>query len=178
MSLAEEHLVQRIKARNEEAISYMLQTYGGLLKAVIRKYLHGNQQDMEECLADVLVSVWFHIDSFDPAKNEFKQWVAAIAKYKAIDYARRSKKQKLYESRFEWNERLPGPSASESCMSHLESLMHELSDVERDIFKKYYVEGVPTKEIAAQFETRESWVHNKLSRGRKKLRSILLREEV
>lgn len=59
----------------------------------------------------------------------------------------------------------------------MEILLNELSDVERTIFKKYYIEGVPSREIAAYFKSKESWVHNKLSRGRKKLKNILLRDE-
>jgi RNA polymerase sigma factor (sigma-70 family) len=175
--VTEENVVQQLKLKNEESISYVLKTYGGLLNAIIRKYLQGNQLDVEECLADVLVSIWFHIDSFDPTKNEFKQWIAAIAKYKAIDYVRKSKKEKQYLSKFELNERLSVQSVSETNMFDIEILLNELSDVERTIFKKYYIEGVPSREIATHFKSKESWVHNKLSRGRKKLKNILLRNE-
>jgi RNA polymerase sigma factor (sigma-70 family) len=177
LRVTEENVVQQIKLKNEESISYVLQTYGGLLNAIIRKYLQGNQQDIEECLADVLVSIWFHIDSFDPTKNEFRQWIAAIAKYRAIDYVRKSEKEKQHISKFELDERLSGHSVSETYMFDMEFLLNELSDVERTIFKKYYIEGVPSREIAAYFKSKESWVHNKLSRGRKKLKNILLRGE-
>ncbi|WP_445505453.1 sigma-70 family RNA polymerase sigma factor [Niallia sp. 03091] len=178
MRVLEENVVQHIKLKNEESINFVLQTYGGLLNAIIRKYLQGNQQDIEECLADVLVSIWFHIHSFDPAKNEFKQWIAAIAKYRAIDYVRKAEKEKKYASKFEWEDKISGQSVLEPCMFDMESMLNELSDVERTIFEKYYVEGVPSREIATHFQAKESWVHNKLSRGRKKLKSILLKNEV
>lgn len=100
MRVTKENVVQQIKTKNEDSIPYVLQTYGGLLNTIIRKYLQGSQQDIEECLADVLVSIWFHIDSFDATKNEFKQWIAAIAKYRAIDYVRKSKKSKQYMSKY------------------------------------------------------------------------------
>ena len=51
-----------------------MKTYGSLLNGIIRKYLINQNQDIEECFADVLVPIWFHIDSFDASKNEFKQW--------------------------------------------------------------------------------------------------------
>jgi RNA polymerase sigma-70 factor (ECF subfamily) len=35
------------------------------------------------------MAVWDNIDTFCPEKNSFKNWVAAIAKYKSIDYKRR-----------------------------------------------------------------------------------------
>jgi len=35
-----------------------------------------------------LLAIWDNIDSFDEDKNSFKNWVAAISKYKSIDYQR------------------------------------------------------------------------------------------
>jgi hypothetical protein len=51
--VSKENVVEQLKLKNEEGISFVLQTYGGLLNAIIRRYLHGNQQDIEECLADL-----------------------------------------------------------------------------------------------------------------------------
>lgn len=178
MKVTEENVVQQIKLKNEEAIPFLLQTYGGLLNAIIRRYLNGNRQDIEECLADVSVSIWFHINSFDPSKNEFKQWIAAIAKYRAIDYMRRVEKVKQHTSRLELNENKPSQDDSRETRLDVSSLFKELNDTERKIFKKYYIEGIPSKEIASEFKAKESWVHNKLSRGRKKLKAKLLKDEV
>lgn len=177
MRVTEQNIVQQIKYKNEDSISYVLQSYGGLLNTIIRKYLQGNQQDIEECLADVLVSIWFHINSFDSTKNEFKQWIAAIAKYRAIDYVRRSEKSKQYISKFELEE-ASSQSISKQSEFDITYLFNKLNSTERSIFEKYYVEGVSSKEIANEFQAKESWVHNKLSRGRKKLKTILQKGEV
>lgn len=177
MRVTEQNVVQQIKYKNEDSISYVLQSYGGLLNTIIRKYLQGNHQDIEECLADVLVSIWFHINSFDSTKNEFKQWIAAIAKYRAIDYVRRSEKSKQYISKFELEE-ASSQSISKQSEFDITYLFNKLNSTERSIFEKYYVEGVSSKEIANEFQAKESWVHNKLSRGRKKLKTILQKGEV
>jgi RNA polymerase sigma-70 factor (ECF subfamily) len=177
LRVTEQNVVQQIKYKNEDSISYVLQSYGGLLNTIIRKYLQGNQQDIEECLADVLVSIWFHINSFDSTKNEFKQWIAAIAKYRAIDYVRRSEKSKQYISKFELEE-ASSQSISKQSEFDITYLFNKLNSTERSIFEKYYVEGVSSKEIANEFQAKESWVHNKLSRGRKKLKTILQKGEV
>lgn len=178
MNISDENVVQQIKRKNELTIGYLIKNYGGLLNGIIRKYLIGHEQDIEECFADVLVSIWFHIDSFDATKNDFKQWIAAIAKYRAIDYVRKSEKTKQYISTFEMDERILSQPNSPLNEVDLTSLLNELSDIERAIFEKYYVEGVPTEEIASEFQAKQSWVHNKLSRGRKKLKTIILKGEV
>ncbi|MEK4627166.1 MAG: sigma-70 family RNA polymerase sigma factor [Solibacillus sp.] len=179
MKISDENVVQQIKLRNEKTISYLVKTYGGLLNGIIRRYLNGKEQDIEECFADVLVSIWFHIDSFDSSKNEFKQWIAAIAKYRAIDYIRKSEKTKQHvSSNFIFDERSLNSQNENINELDLSSLLSKLNDTERAIFEKYYVQGVPTEEIATEFQVKQSWVYNKLSRGRKKLKSILLKGEV
>lgn len=178
MRVTDENVVQQIILKNEEAIPYLLKTYGGLLNAIIRRYLNGNPQDIEECIADVLVSIWFHIGSFDPTKNEFKQWIAAIAKYRAIDYMRKSEKLKQHMSKVEFDERITRQPSLIQDRHDISNLLKGLNNIERKIFEKYYVEGVSSKEIAHEFQAKDSWVHNKLSRGRKKLKTILLKDEV
>jgi len=178
LRVTEENVVQQIKLKNEDSIPYVLQTYGGLLNAVIRKYLKSNQRDIEECLEDVLVSIWFNIDSFDSTKNELKQWIAAIAKYRAIDYVRKYEKSKQYMSKFELDERVSSQPISKPYVFDMACLLNELNHTERVIFEKYYVEDLSSREIANEFQTKVSWVHNKLSRGRKKLKIILQKGEV
>ncbi|MGM8215971.1 sigma-70 family RNA polymerase sigma factor [Bacillaceae bacterium W0354] len=175
MRITEENVVEQLILKNEESLTFVLQTYGGLLHAVIRKYLHRNQHDIEECLADVLVSIWFNIQSFDSTKNEFKQWIAAIARYRAIDYLRKSEQERNLVSAVEHNEKIANESSSDSDIYDLEDLIKSLSEVEQHIFRKYYFENMPTSEIATHYNTKQSWVHNKLSRGRKKLKDRLLR---
>ncbi|TDQ38305.1 sigma-70 family RNA polymerase sigma factor [Aureibacillus halotolerans] len=178
MHVSEVNLVEQIKRKNEDSLSFILQQYGALIHGILRKYLHGNPQDIEECVSDVLVAVWFHIDSYDAEKNEFRQWVAAIAKYRAIDRLRTSEKEKR---------RIQAVSSQKKTEQHtafvpeppfdIQHMLDSLSDVERGIFQKYYVEGVPSDEIAFDYQAKPSWVHNKLSRGRKKLKTILQRNE-
>lgn len=172
MKITEQNVVQQIQKKNERAISFIIQQYGGLLAAIIKRRLNDNLQDYEECLDDVLLSIWNHADSFDPKKNSFKQWIAAIAKYRAIDYQR-----KLITMQ---NQQYSVPDMDESMVKTMqpsetdgiEELLAQLPERERKIFEKYYLEGTPSSEIANEFDVKESWIYNKLSRGRKKLRNF------
>lgn len=173
MAITEKNIVQHIQDKNEEALQFIIAEYGGLLMSIIRHHMQDQQQEIEECLDDVLLSVWNHIHSFDPSKSTFKMWIAAIAKYKAIDYLRKrmvvQKRQipleYIAESRLETTSKIA---------SDVEELLQQLSPSERTIFEKYYLEGTSSKEIANEFQVKQSWVHNKLSRGRKKLRNLLI----
>ncbi|MFS1515865.1 sigma-70 family RNA polymerase sigma factor [Bacillus sp. SCS-151] len=170
MSITENNVVQQIKRKNEKAITFIINQHGGLLTAIIKRHLNYHQQDYEECLDDVLLSIWNNIDSFDTTKNSFKQWIAAIAKYKAIDYQRRQltiQNQQFSVSDIDESMVMTKQSPE---ISFVEDLLEQLSGSERKIFEKYYLEGTPSSEIAKEFDAKESWIYNKLSRGRKKLK--------
>ena len=165
----DDKMIACIKQKQEKGISMLLDQYGGLMKSIVRKYIAGKPQEIEECIADITIAIWYHIDDFDGSKNSFKNWVAAISKFKAIDTLRKLERQQrttelqdeitfIEKERIDW-----------------EGLLANLPLVEQQIFKAYYFEGRATKEIAVQFDAKESWVHNKLSRSRKKLKSILMR---
>ncbi|MFC9601502.1 sigma-70 family RNA polymerase sigma factor [Peribacillus butanolivorans] len=176
MKITENNVVQQIQKKNEHAIPFIINQYGGLLTAIIKRHLNYHQQDYEECLDDVLLSIWNYIHSFDPTKNSFKQWIAAIAKYKAIDYQRRQITIK--------NQQFSVPDINESMIKAKQSsekilvdeLLDQLPASERKIFEKYYLEGTPSSEIAKEFNAKESWVYNKLSRGRKKLKGFYFKK--
>ncbi len=182
MKITVNNVVQQIQNKNEQAIPFIINHYGGLLTAIIKRHLNYDQQDYEECLDDVLLSVWNNIHSFNPAKNTFKQWIAAIGKYKAIDYQRRRITiQHQQYSVGDINESMVNAKQSTKTngvekLLEVEELLEQLSASERKIFEKYYLEGTPSSEIAKEFNSKESWVYNKLSRGRRKLKSFLIQK--
>lgn len=178
MKITEENIAEAVRKGDEKAIRFIIDRYGGLLAAIIKRHLPHDHHDYEECLDDVLLAAWQHIDSYDPSQNSFKQWLAAIAKYKAIDYRRK----RLAEKRRYLTLESPDPLAKgnsafpERYLEHeeLDDLLAPLTPLEREIFQKYYVEGTPSHEIAREYRAKPSWVHNKLSRGRKKIRQFFL----
>ncbi|WP_257154591.1 sigma-70 family RNA polymerase sigma factor [Priestia megaterium] len=144
--------------------------YGGLITAIVRKHLGTLKSYEEECVNDVLLAVWHHIDRFDSEKNTFKNWVAAIAKYKAIDYQRKYIKTQ--------HESLSEAGVGETSEVHniqtndVEELLGHLSEGDRELFKAYYLQEVELKQIAEKQQTTISNLYNRLSRGRKKLKAI------
>ena len=100
------NFLREIEKGNEEALRYIIQKYGNLVRSVIGRYLYLLKEEQEECFDDVFLSIWEHIDSFDKTRNGFANWVAGIARYKAIDYLRRYKKQ--FEEVGKLRERLLG----------------------------------------------------------------------
>jgi len=178
MEVNESNVVQAIVDRDERAIAFIVSHYGGLLSAIIKRYVMFSRQDYEECLDDVLLAIWNNIAAYDESRNTFKQWIAAIAKYRGIDYHRKLMGERRRFAASEWSDQLEARSRQVAAVD-MEELLACLSLEERKLFRRYYLEGVPSREMAEQMKVRESWIHNKLSRGRKKLRQWLIsRNEV
>lgn len=199
MKITEQNFVQEISKRNEEALSYVMLHYGGLVKSVTRRYLNVLSQYEEECISDVFFAVWTHIDSFQPERNPFANWIAGIARLKALDYKRKYARQ-LQERSLEQaepflhavqdgstptsdagagGEPYTGAAAGAFCEAIAEEFSRETEEMlaclkprDRELFMKLYVEEKTFDEIAAETGTDKSVLYNRLSRGKRKLRTL------
>jgi len=92
MKITEKNVVEQLIMKNEKALFFIVDQYGGIMKSIIKKYLGNLESIEEECLDDVLLLIWNNIMYYDDSKNSLKNWIGAITKHKAIDYQRQYKK--------------------------------------------------------------------------------------
>ena len=162
-----------VKNRNEKALCYIIEKYGGLVRSVIGKHLYLLKEEQEECFDDVFLNVWEHIDSFSERQNSFTNWIAGIARYKSIDYLRR------YRKRLE-DVALPEDIAVEDQeLFHLieqeiseetEAILQCLKPEDRTLFEKLYIEEMPMKAVCESFQTNQNVIYKRISRARKRMR--------
>ena len=88
--ITEKNYIERLRKKDEAALEYVIERYGGLLYSILRKKLTLLPDKVDECFDDVLLKAWEHINDYDENKCEFKGWLAAIARYQAIDYLRKA----------------------------------------------------------------------------------------
>jgi len=167
--MEDDWIVACITRKKEKGLELLIDQYGGLITAIVRKHLGTLKSYEEECVNDVLLAVWHHINRFDSEKNTFKNWVAAVAKYKAIDYQRKYiKTQHEALGEAEFDEKAGGNVQ----VDDVEELLGHLNEGDRELFKAYYLQEVELKQIAKKQKTTISNLYNRLSRGRKKLKAI------
>jgi len=163
-----------LKLRDERALDYVIDSYGGMIRSIVRRRLASLPDQWEDCENDILLAVWNEIEHFDREKSSFSSWLSAVCRYKAIDRLRRS-------SRFQ-NE-LPLPSESEEeCLctkeddsacevrEAIQDLLRHLPEEDRKLFWDCYIQEKPVEQLARERNIRVSALYNRLSRGRKKLR--------
>lgn len=172
MNITNENVVTELRKRNEKALHFIIDTYGGLITSIVQKHLFSLEDMQEECIDDILLAVWNHIEKFDEEKNTLKNWLAAVAKYKAIDtcrkYVKRAEKDELHEG-------VHVATKDYDVVSlEMERMLDHLKKEDKEIFMKRYVEEESVEEIAESMGMKSGIIYNRLSRGRQKLRSLFL----
>lgn len=148
----------------------LIDEYGGLVASVVRKNLGKLINYEEECISDVFLAIWDNIDSFDKDRNSFKNWICVIAKYKAINYKKKylamAETSEINEDIYYIDKNLLSLEIKEG----IEDIFKHLDSKDRDIFIKYYLDGVDAPAIAKENNLSISSLYSRLSRGRKKIR--------
>ena len=172
--MKEKLIIKYIKKCNQRGMEMLIGTYGGLLASVIRTHLNPLIDYEEECISDVLFLIWENIDGFNSKESTFKNWICAIAKYKAIDYKRKyiSKINLEIDSNTSY---IDVNLARLELEEEINEILSCLNDKDKELFIRYYLNGYKLEEIAKDTNTNVTNLHSRLSRGRKKIRKSILK---
>lgn len=174
MKINERNFIAQLCKGNEQALAYVIDTYGGLIYSVVRKQLSALPELQQECVNDVLLAIWQHCDSFDETRSTFANWVAGICRYKAIDCRRtwlnRLQAQPLEAAEWIADEKSKAAMLEQEIFEELEQMLSCLGEEDRKIFKALYLEGCSVEEVADAMGMKRSNVYNRVSRGRSRLR--------
>ncbi|GIM32858.1 sigma-70 family RNA polymerase sigma factor [Paraclostridium bifermentans] len=169
-------MIKYIKNRNQKGMEILIDQYNGLITSVIRYHLGSLINYEEECVSDTLLAIWDNVEGFDQDKNIFKNWICAIAKYKAIDYKRKYLNKIEISDLDEQNYYIDKNLLKIEIQEELNETLKFLSEEDKEIFRRYYLNDESVIDIANDKKLAISSVHSKLSRGKAKIRKSLLNE--
>lgn len=164
---------------NEEFKDFVDQ-YSLLILKVISTVLNKDNEKMyiEDCYSEVLFSIWNKVNEYR-GDAKLKNWVATIAKNKAIDFKRKlSKGERLIEKLIDdfKGEEVKGPDdiiVEKFDENKLNSYINELSLKDRDIFRVKYIQELSTAQICERHSLSQEALYMRLSRMKKKLKYII-----
>ncbi|UOW69494.1 sigma-70 family RNA polymerase sigma factor [Paraclostridium bifermentans] len=169
-------MIKYIKKKNQKGMEILIDQYNGLITSVIRYHLGSLINYEEECVSDTLLAIWDNVEGFNQDKNTFKNWICAIAKYKAIDYKRKYLNKIEISDLDEQNYYIDKNLLKIEIQEELNETLKFLSDEDKEIFRRYYLNDESVIDIANDKKLAISSVHSKLSRGKAKIRKSLLNE--
>lgn len=181
MQIRENNYIEELHLHNEKALIYVIDNYGGLLKSIIAKHLFAIPDKTGECLNDVLLSIWENISSFDENKNSFKNWIAAIARYQAIDYLRKYQRElpqvDIDDVSIPKEDVMLEHLLDREISEEMEFLLSCLNEKDRCLFWKIYVEEKTLDEVCQESGMKKAVIYNRLSRGKQRIRKHCLNKK-
>lgn len=180
----ESQIIQRLNARDEQALHEIREQYGKLCAALAFRML-GSREDAEECVNDMLLSVWNSIPPNLPVSLE--AYLVTLVRRAAIDRLRTEHRQKRGGTQFaqaldELAEVLPANDHVENEVEQrelnraLQAFLETLTPETRHIFMQRYFMSLPVQEIASANGMTAGAVKMSLMRTRTKLREYLGKE--
>lgn len=166
-------MIKYIKKKKEKGMELLIDNYRGIITAIVRRHLGVLTNYEEECVDDVLMSIWDNIKSFDSSKNTFKNWICAISKYKAIDYKKKYLSKIEYVDMSEEIYYIDEELLKSEMEEEINDILSYLNESDRRLFKEHYLKGEPLEEIAIKNNTKVSNLYNRLSRGKKIRQSVI-----
>ncbi|RDW15151.1 sigma-70 family RNA polymerase sigma factor [Oceanobacillus chungangensis] len=174
MKSNDKNFVKRLQMEKEDALEYIVNQYLQLVKGISFKILGPMQNEglLEECINDIFLSIWNNAKKFKGNSSNFKYWVAAIARFKAIDYYRRAIKNN--EVGADYIEFPDHYSVEEEIIQaenkkEVLDLIRTLDPIDQKIMIMRYFLDMHSEEISQKLGITKSAVDSRIFRGRKKL---------
>ena len=178
--ITDDNYIEFLRRKDERALEYVIARYGGFLRAILRNRLALIPDMIDECFDDVLLKVWEHADDYDESRCEFKSWLAAIARYRGIDYLRRAKREAEVMAGTSIDDMVTEPGAcdhrivqiEEAIESEAESMLSCLPPKDREIFRRMYIDGDSIEDVSRELNMPKAQIYNHTSRSKKRLRKM------
>ncbi|MBO1580784.1 sigma-70 family RNA polymerase sigma factor [Bacillus sp. XF8] len=175
--MRETEIVEGLRKKDMKALHAAIDQYGDLIYKVVHSILDTSHSKVlvDECVDDILLIIWYNIESYEEKRGKFRNWLISVAKFKAIDFKRKSNQayrlqefqQDIYEEIKDTNQ------TNEEQEETFYLLIEALNNKDRKIFIKRYLDEYSVQEIASELGLTTDNVYSRLSRGRKKLKKII-----
>ena len=136
--------------------------------------IHPNDEDLKECVSDILLAVWKRISKFNPDKSSFKSWLVMVSRGCSVDYLRKYKRQNhvalediSYQLFYEM---------TDLSVSMIIDMMQMMPPPDNEIFYLRFVMGEEIETISKRLNLSKENTYKRITRGREKFKSIMKRE--
>ncbi len=170
-------LLQRVAAGDAAAVAACVDTYGGLIWSLARRFL-GRASEAEDAVQEVFIELWKNAGRFDPSIGSESTFVAMIARRRLIDRRRRDARRPVNENIEIENLPLTAPDDLQTVEVNDEAAqaataMNRLKPDQQRVLKLAVCQGWPHQVIADKLGLPLGTVKTHVRRGLIKLREEL-----
>lgn len=173
-------LIEELKNQNLKALHEFIDKYGRLIYGVINSGLVQPHEKavIDECFDDILLDIWYNIESYDASKGKFVNWLISVCKFNVIDYKRKlSNSYNTYDIDsvvLQDKTNVEDDIISNEEKDRIKDYINKLEQPDREIFVRRYINEESIDEISTALHISKDNIYNRLSRGRKRLKNIMM----
>lgn len=170
----EAELINRIKTRDQSALSELYQRFGGLVYGLAMRVLQ-NAGFAEEVTQDIFLKIWDQPDSWDSTRGKLLNWLMTVTRYTAIDRLRKEQRRPSWSAiDIEDVFNIAGKQAlvDEQDAMLLRTLIQQLPTAQIQAIELAFFGGMSHSEIAEQLALPLGTVKTRLRLGLEKLKEM------
>jgi len=173
-------LIRRVGLGERAAFADLYDLYSGILFSLALRILN-DRAEAEDVLQEAFLQIWDRAASFDPALGKPFNWALTLARNKAIDRLRASRRRfRLAEQAATWANSLPGggessvtPVVQDEQAALVRATLTGLPKDQRQAIELAFFSGLTQREIATTLREPLGTVKARIRRGMLKLRDAL-----
>ena len=153
-----EQLVERIRKKDQRAMSQLYQMYIEELSSVCYRYVP-SEEDAKDVLQNSFIKIFASIPTLDyRGEPFFRAWMKKVVVNESIDYLRDKRKLMFVEEREDVQQAIEDdePIVEQISPDQLHELISELPDGYRMVLNLYVFEDYPHQKIAELLGIKES----------------------
>ena len=175
---ADAALAAELMARQESALSKVIELYGGIVNGMARRIV-ADATLAEEVAQDVFVALWRRPGAFDPERGSLKTFLATLARNKSVDLVRREQSVRRTKdtllSEFSTAVEHHEFAGELEGRAELDQALATIPEAQRDVITLAYFGGRTYREVASELDIPEGTAKTRMRDGLSKLRTALTR---
>lgn len=179
--MREELILRKMRQGDPEALETLMDRYIPYVSTIVWNILRNamTKEDAEEVVSDVFLAAWNQAADIRPGFA--KAWLGAVARNKAKTKLRSMGQElPLEEDILEIPDEQTPVTAAERAEERrlVRRAIDKLGEPDHEIFLRHYYYAQTVSEISWEMHLNPSTIKTKLSRGRQRLKTLLMRWEV
>lgn len=176
---ADARLVERLLARDEDALRVVISTYGRLVLGMARRVV-AEPTLAEEVAQDTFLSLWRRPGAYDPTRGSLQGFLLGVARNKSIDLVR--KEESVKRTRDAFADSLASdpdhvtafePGGDIDDRHEVRAALAQLSPLQREAIVLAYFGGRTYREVATELGIPEGTAKTRLRDGLMRLRESM-----